>query len=156
MPDDLIFMMGKYEARIPVDRLYADNHLWLQPIEGDVNQYKVGFTAYSVRLLQDVYFLEWMIEPQTAVKLRQEVGEIESSKALSSLYAPADGTLLKFNEELLDDPTAINTDCYNNGWLFTIEVTPEIATSFHNAEAYFNILDKGWDETQRHLKGQMN
>ncbi len=156
MPDDLIFMMGKYEAPIPVDRLYAENHLWLQPMDDAENIYKVGFTAYSVRLLQDVYFLEWLIEENTTIKSRQEVGEIESSKALSTLYAPADGTLLKFNEELLDDPTAINTDCYNKGWLFTIEVTPETVASFHNAEAYFSILDKGWEETQRHLKGQMN
>ena len=61
MPDDLLFMMGKYEARVPRDRLYAANHLWLAP-HGD--GYRVGFTAYSVRLLQDVYFLSWSIDPE--------------------------------------------------------------------------------------------
>ncbi len=152
MPDDLLFMMGKYEARIPLDRLYAKNHLWLQPIEGQANKYRVGFTSYSVRLLQDVYFLEWNVEENTPVKSCQEVGEIESSKALSTLYAPCDGTLCEFNEQLLEDPTAINTDCYNTGWLFTMKTE----TSFHNASIYYQILDQGWEETQRHLKGQIN
>src|SRR6187401_3044981 len=58
MPDDLVFMMGQYAARIPTDRIYAENHVWLQPASG---MYRVGFTAYSVRLLQDVYFLSWSI-----------------------------------------------------------------------------------------------
>ena len=74
MPDDPVFMMGKYAARIPADRLYAENHLWLQAFEG---RWRVGFTAYSVRLLQDVYFLSWSIDPQTAVRHKQEIGEID-------------------------------------------------------------------------------
>ncbi len=69
MSDDLIFMMGKYEARIPADRWYAPNHLWLKPKEADgQSPFRVGFTAYSVRMLQDVYFLEWAIDSQTQVK----------------------------------------------------------------------------------------
>ena len=63
---DRTFLMGKYEARIPTDRVYSDNHLWLQA-DGEPNQYRVGFTAYSVRLLQDVYFLEWSIDAHSAV-----------------------------------------------------------------------------------------
>jgi len=152
MSDDLLFMMGKYEVRIPADRAYAENHLWLQLVEGQTDKYRIGFTAYSVRLLQDVYFLEWNVDSNTLVKSRQEVGEIESSKALSTLYAPCAGTICEFNEQLLDDPTAINTDCYNKGWLFIIETR----ASFYDAETYYQILDKGWEETQRHLKGQIN
>lgn len=149
MADDLMFMMGQYEARIPVDRLYSDNHLWLKQ-EGEV--YRVGFTAYSVRLLQDVYFLDWSIDPNSNIAAKKEIGEIESSKALSTLYAPFEGRVLDFNEKLLDDPSAINTDNYGNGWLyeFTTDQTPL------TPEQYIEVLEGGWEDTQRHLKGQIN
>ena len=133
MADHLVFMMGKYEARIPVDRYYSENHLWLKP-DGDVCQ--VGFTAYSVRLLQDVYFLDWSIDPQTEVRRKQEIGEIESSKALSTLYAPAAGRVLEFNEQLLADPSAINTDNYGTGWLYRFRSGEE----FLDPPAYIKLL----------------
>ena len=82
MTDSLTFHMGKYEARIPTDRRYAENHLWLQEVEGKVGTYRVGFTAYSIRLLQDVYFLDWSIDPQTAVAKKQKIGEIESETSM--------------------------------------------------------------------------
>lgn len=149
MSDDLVFMMGQYEARIPGDRLYSENHLWLQPSsEG----FRVGFTSYSVRLLQDVYFLDWTVDPETNVYKKQEIGQIESSKALSDLYAPAAGRITAFNEALLDDPSAINTDGYGAGWLFVFETDAE----FLSPERYRQLLEEGWDETQRLLKGQLN
>ena len=149
MTEDLVFMMGKYEARFPADRYYSENHLWLKTTAGG---FRVGFTAYSVRLLQDVYFLDWSIDPDTEVRQKQEIGEIESSKALSSLYAPCSGRLLAFNEALLDDPSAINTDNYGLGWLFELQTDAELLSP----QAYIEVLDSGWEETQRHLKGQIN
>ena len=149
MPDDLVFMMGKYEARIPQDRYYAQNHHWLQQID---NSFRVGFTAYSVRLLQDVYFLDWSIDPETHVGEKQEIGEIESSKAVSSLYAPAAGRVLEFNETLFDDPSAINTAGYDAGWLYSFESD----TQFMTADEYVEYLGRVWDDTQRMIKGQLN
>jgi glycine cleavage system H protein len=150
MLDDLVFLMGKYEARIPQDRLYASNHLWLSPLEA--GRYRVGFTAYSVRLLQDVYFLDWTIDPDTPVRHRQEIGEIESSKALSTLYAPADGRVLGFNAALLDDPSAINTDNYSAGWLFDFQSDAE----FLQPGGYLEKLTAGWERDQNLIKGQMH
>ncbi len=105
----VVFMMGQYEAVLPDDRLYADNHHWLQ---AQGQRFRVGFTSYAVRLLQDVYFLDWSIDPETRVRKKQEVGEIETSKAVASLYSPADGVILEFNQALLNDPSLINTDNY--------------------------------------------
>lgn len=161
MPE-LIFPMGKFEARIPTDRMYSENHLWLQA-EGDApevtpsssaspKRYRVGFTAYSVRLLQDVYFLEWSIDPHTVVRQKQEIGEIESSKAVSTLYAPVAGTILDFNERLLDDPSAINTDGYGKGFLFVMLTDAPLLT----AEEYVKHLEAGWDKTEKLIKGQYN
>lgn len=149
MSDDLTFAMGKYEARIPTDRLYSENHHWLQEAPGG---FRVGLTAFSVRLLQDVYFLEWTIDPHTSVRRKQEIGEIESSKAVSALYGPADGKVLDFNQLLLDDPTPINTDSYDAGWLYTFETEAKLLTP----QQYIQLLDDHWDDTQRMIKGQMN
>ncbi|NOX54966.1 MAG: glycine cleavage system protein H [Planctomycetes bacterium] len=148
MPDELVFPMGQYQARIPSDRWFSDNHLWLKRID---DAYRVGFTAYSVRLLQDVYFLEWTVEAGSPVERRQEIGEIESSKALSTLYAPAAGRIVRFNDELLEDPSLINADNYGRGWLFELR-TEE---SFLTALEYVELLKSIWPETQRLIKGQL-
>ena len=150
MSDNLNFMMGQYQANIPSDRSYSPHHMWLRPTVG--NLLRVGLTAYSVRLLQDVYFLEWTIDPGMQVEHRHEIGEIESSKAVSSLFAPFAGRIIDFNETVLSDPSAINTDNYGAGWLFDMETDSSLLTP----QEYVELLDEGWDKTQRTIKGQMN
>ena len=152
MQESLIFSMGKYEARIPADRRYSENHLWLQEIGGQPGRFRIGFTAYSIRLLQDVYFLDWSIDPDTPVAKKQKIGEIESSKALSDLYAPAEGTVAAFNDAVLNDPSAINTDGYGSGWLYEFSTD----ATFLDATAYVEHLEAGWEKDQRYLKGQVN
>lgn len=149
MSEPLMFPMGKFEARFPTDRLYTDNHLWVQEAAGG---FRLGFTAYSVRLLQDVYFLEWSVDPRTQVRKKQVIGQIESSKAVSDLYAPAEGEILDFNEILLNDPSGINADPYGAGWLFHLDTQARFMTP----EEYVALLGTRWEETQRIIKGQLN
>jgi len=149
MPEEFVFMMGNYEARFPTDRLYSKTHLWLKP---DGSQYLVGFTAYSVKLLQDVYFLDWALDEGSTVRAKQEIGEIESSKALSTLHAPFDGRIVEFNQLLLEDPSGINADGYGDGWLFRFETDQQPLTP----DEYHAVLDAGWEDTQRMIKGQIN
>ncbi len=148
--NDLVFMMGVYEATFPVDRLYCTNHMWAQP-RGDV--YRIGFTAYAVRLLQDVYFLEWQVDEQATIRLRQTIGFIESKKAESDLYAPTAGELTRFNATLLDDPSAINVDKYGAGWLFEMHTAGD---GFLSPDDYLVHLTSVWEVTQRTIKGQLN
>jgi glycine cleavage system H protein len=147
---DLVFMMGKFEARIPCDRDYAQNHMWCRSL-GD--RLRFGFTSYAVRLLQDVYFLEWGIDPGTEVRLRQEIGSIESSKAESALYAPLAGTIVEFNQVLLSDPSAINVDNYGAGWLF--DMTGD-ASTMCAPKGYVEYLGQVWEVAQRTIKGQLH
>jgi glycine cleavage system H protein len=150
MSGPLTFMMGKYAAEFPTDRLYAKNHMWGQP-QGE--RIRFGFTAYAVRLLQDVYFLDWSIDPGTPLTEKQEIGSIESKKAESSLYAPVAGRLARFNDELLSDPSAINLDKYGAGWLFEIE---SAGLALLDPPGYIEHLKAVWEVTQRTIKGQMN
>ncbi|WP_010584562.1 glycine cleavage system protein H [Schlesneria paludicola] len=149
MTDPHIFMMGNFEARIPADRRYFESHVWAQPA-GDV--LRIGFTSYAVRLLQDVYFLDWQIDPGTQVRRKQTIGEIESSKAVSTMYAPADGQIVRFNEALLNDPSLINADPYERGWLYEMTTNSSLLAP----EDYLKVLESGWEQTQRLLKNQFN
>lgn len=150
MSENLIFMMGEFEAEFPDDRQYAKNHMWAMPGEDVI---RFGFTAYAVRLLQDVYFLDWLLEAPAALTDGQEFGSIESKKAESSLYAPISGELVCFNETLMEDPSAINTDKYGAGWLFEMKGSEGTLIS---AAEYVEMLSDVWDKTQRTIKGQLN
>ena len=150
MSGELVFLMGRHEAHFPTDRLYAKNHLWAQPRNG---VYRCGFTAYAVRLLQDVYFLDWTVEPGTQIEKLQEIGAIESKKAESDLYAPLAGTLTAFNTALLADPSAINVDKYGEGWLFEIAGDGQELLS---PAAYLQHLAAVWELTQRTIQGKLN
>lgn len=150
MSQPLTFMMGNFAAEFPVDRQYAKNHMWGQRREGVI---RFGFTAYSVRLLQDVYFLDWSVEAGTNLAEKHEIGSIESKKAESSLYSPIAGRLVRFNEELLSDPSAINLDKYDAGWLFEIAGPGD---SLLDPPGYLEHMASVWEVTQRLIKGQMN
>ncbi|MBI1901662.1 MAG: glycine cleavage system protein H [Planctomycetia bacterium] len=151
-------MMGQFEARFPTDRLYCKNHMWARrgaapPRSPDSTVFRFGFSAYAVRLLQDVYFLEWCVDPGTNLRERQEIGNIESSKAESALYAPMPGLLRRFNELLLKDPSHINVDTYGEGWLFMMEGAGDTLLT---PPQYLEHLAQVWPIAQRTIKGQMN
>jgi glycine cleavage system H protein len=150
MSGELVFMMGMFEARFPTDRRYAKNHMWAQSAGAG---YRFGFSAYAVRLLQDVYFLDWCVDAGTTLREKQEIGSIESSKAESALYAPVAGKLTEFNDNLLADPSTINVDTYGRGWLFAIDGPGEGLLS---PEAYLIHLETAWKVAERTIKGQMN
>jgi glycine cleavage system H protein len=150
MPESLTFLMGKYPAVLPADRRYCRNHMWCQPADGD--RLRFGFTSYAVRLMQDVYFLDWQVSAGAAVQLKQPIGHIETSKAMADLFAPLTGTLDRFNDELLNDPSAINVEPYGAGWLFEMTAADEGTL---DAQEYYQFLDAGWEKTQNMLKGHM-
>src|SRR3954451_12726882 len=118
MPELMTFHMGKFPAVLPGQLRYARNHMWARPQGGGL---RFGFTSYAIRLMQDVYFLDWSVSAGDRVTLLQEIGHIETSKAESDLFAPLAGTLVQFNKALLSDPSAINVDGYGAGWLFELK-----------------------------------
>jgi glycine cleavage system H protein len=146
---DLSFMMGKHPALLPERLRYCRNHMWCQT-QGELHCF--GFSSYAVRLMQDVYFLDWCMDEGAVLAAKQNVGNIETSKAVSDLFAPINGILMEINRDLLRDPSGINVDCYGIGWLF--KMTGDI-TSTMDVRAYHDYLDAGWENTQRLFKGQM-
>jgi glycine cleavage system H protein len=149
---DLTFLMGKFPAELPGDLRYAlSNHMWCRPLgEG---RHRFGFTAYAVRLMQDVYFLDWTVAAGDVVGQLQEIGHIETSKAVADLFAPVAGTVVEFNRDLLKDPSAINVDKYGAGWLFDMEGDVGVT---QDVDGYCDFLTSHWERTQRVIKGKLN
>ncbi|MFV1966772.1 MAG: glycine cleavage system protein H [Pirellulaceae bacterium] len=148
MSDHLRFMMAQREACFPTDRRYATNHMWA--VDRPYGVIRFGFTAYAVRLMLDVYFLEWHVDAGAELAFRHEMGAIESKKAESSLFAPIAGRLTRFNEALLSDPSTINLDNYGDGWLFEIE-GPDHELLL--PEAYLHHVKSVWKVAQKTIRG---
>src|SRR3954453_19944758 len=110
------FMMGNFAAALPGELRYCRNHMWCRL--GVDGAHRFGFTSYAIRLMQDVYFLDWCVNEGDEIALKQQIGNIETSKAVSDLFAPIAGAVQDFNQELLKDPSGINVDGYGTGWLF--------------------------------------
>jgi glycine cleavage system H protein len=148
MSKPLVFMMGRSPVFLPTDRRYAQNHMWAQAME---DGYRLGFSAYAVKLLGDLGHLEWAVTPGTSVAPGQQIGFIEGSKATSDLYSPASGRIERVNEAVLADPSLINTSLYDDGWLLVMAGRGD---GFLSPEQYLAHLDACWPLTQRMLKAQ--
>ena len=151
---EFTFAMGEHVATFPTDRLYVTNHMWASRQAGQ--RWRFGLTAYAVRLLQDVYFLDWIVDVHAGLTHRQMIGSIESKKAESDLYSPVAGKLAAINASTLEDPSLINASPYESGWLIEMDSPPEATTSLLTPEGYAKHLIEAWEVAQRTIKGQVN
>lgn len=83
---------------------------------------RVGITHFAQDSLGDIVFVE-LPEPGTEVTAGQALGEVESTKSVSDVYAPVSGTVRARNEALADAPDLVNSDPYGEGWMLEIEVS---------------------------------
>ncbi|MBO85470.1 MAG: glycine cleavage system protein H [Deltaproteobacteria bacterium] len=117
----------------PQDLRYTKSHEWVRR-EGDT--VVVGITHYAQNSLGDVVHVE-MPEEGDAFEQGAEAAEIESVKAVSSIYAPVSGTVLGINEAIEDGPEVVNDDAYGEGWLFKLSLADASELeSLMSAEAY--------------------
>lgn len=107
-------------STIPADLTYTAEHEWVSApsSEGVV---RVGITDFAQDALGDVVYAQ-MPEPGTAVKAKEVVGEVESTKSVSDIFAPLAGEVVARNEELDTDSALINSDPYGKGWLLEIRL----------------------------------
>ncbi len=105
-------------SELPENLQYTAEHEWLA--EGDPAT--VGITAHAAEELGEIVFVELPTVGAT-VTAGETCGEIESTKAVSELYAPASGEIVEVNEALVNAPETVGEDPYGEGWLFRIKVT---------------------------------
>jgi glycine cleavage system H protein len=110
----------------PEDLKYTSEHEWIRtPGEAD-GSVRVGITHFAQDSLGDIVFVS-LPEVGTQVQAGSPVGELESTKSVSDIYAPVTGTVVARNEALDSTPEVVNNDPYGDGWLF--EVVPDDLSS---------------------------
>jgi glycine cleavage system H protein len=103
---------------IPEELRYTPEHEWVAQGGPAV---KVGITHFAQDALGDIVYVQ-LPDPGTVVEAGQALGEVESTKSVSEIYAPLSGTVVARNDRLVDEPELINTDPYGAGWLVEIEL----------------------------------
>jgi glycine cleavage system H protein len=121
-------------SEIPSELRYTAEHEWARPGEGNV--VRIGITDYAQNSLGDIVFVSVHSLDDT-VSVGDTLGEVESTKSVSDLYAPVAGRVVARNEALDDNPELMNSDPYGEGWVAEIEVEDAgILDSLLDAEAY--------------------
>jgi glycine cleavage system H protein len=103
---------------VPEDLRYSTDHEWARTV-GD--RVRVGITDYAQDALGDVVFVELPSEGKV-VKAGDVLGEVESTKSVSEIYAPVAGEVVAANSALAEAPEQLNADPYGEGWI--CEITP--------------------------------
>jgi len=122
----------------PEELKYSREHIWIR-VEGD--RAVVGLTDYAQEELGLVASLEL---PEVGDEVEQEdsMGTIEARKTVADLYAPFSGTVLEVNHELLDNPSLVNDDPYDGGWLLEISLDdPEELKGLLSADDYLDYVE---------------
>ncbi len=102
----------------PEDLKYTTEHEWVR-VEGD--GVVVGITHYAQEQLGDIVYVS-LPEPGDTVAPGASIGELESTKSVSDLYAPVAGVVTERNEQLDQTPELVNSDPYGEGWLIRVRV----------------------------------
>ena len=125
-------------SNIPEDNRYAKSHEYAHP-EGDVAL--VGITEYAQKELGDVVMVE-LPTVGTQIDANEEMGSIESVKAVSDLFAPVSGEVIEINETLTEKPELVNTDPYGDGWLVKIRMSdPTELDELMGADEYDEYIE---------------
>ncbi|MFG2938874.1 glycine cleavage system protein GcvH [Streptomyces sp. NPDC048282] len=108
----------------PQQLRYSKEHEWLSAAEDGVAT--VGITEHAANALGDVVFVQ-LPEVGAPVTAGGSCGELESTKSVSDLYSPVDGEITAVNEDVVEDPSLVNSAPFEGGWLFKVRVTGEPA-----------------------------
>ncbi len=126
-----------YPMNFPADLRYTEDHEWAK-VEG--NRARVGITDYAQDALGDVVYVQ-LPAMGTQVETKGPLGEVESTKSVSDIYAPLAGRVVEVNASLDDHPELINSDPYGEGWICVIEFDDlEHADGLMDASAYERLV----------------
>ena len=102
----------------PEDLKYHKEHTW---VKASGKKATIGITDYAQDALGDIVYID-LPDADAAVEANSEIGEIESTKATSSIISPVGGRVIEVNEELSESPEIINEEPYGKGWIAVLEI----------------------------------
>lgn len=125
---------------VPEELRYSAEHEWARRLDGG-SRVRVGITDYAQDALGDVVYVD-LPEVGSVVAAAESVGELESTKSVSEMYAPVSGTVVAINDALGDNPALLNEDPYGDGWLCEIDMTdPSELDAMMDAAAYHTLTE---------------
>lgn len=124
----------------PSDCLYTRDHEWVR-VEDDICI--IGVTEFAAQELGEVVFVQ-LPEVGQLVDAHDEIGSIESVKAVGDVFTPVAGEVVEINEALADDPQLVNDDPHGDGWLCKIRYSSASdLDDLMKAEEYEEYAAKG-------------
>lgn len=102
---------------IPRELRYSEDHEWVK-VDGEKCFF--GITDHAQHALGDIVFVE-LPEVGDEVTAGEPFGSVESTKAVSELFAPISGKVVEINEELMDNPNYVNESPYEKAWMIAVE-----------------------------------
>ncbi|GAB3998844.1 glycine cleavage system protein GcvH [Nocardioides marmoraquaticus] len=124
----------------PTDLKYTAEHEWVREPGETEGAVRVGITSFAQDALGDIVFVQ-LPEVGESVSAGAVVGELESTKSVSEVYAPVGGEVVARNEALDATPELVNTDPYGEGWLFEVVPDDSGSSDLLDAETYQAGLD---------------
>jgi glycine cleavage system H protein len=129
-----------FESMYPSDYLYSREHEWVRVVDDICT---LGITEFAQQELGEVVFVELPEEGQV-FNVTDELGTIESVKAVAEVYSPVAGEVVEINDGVVDDPEMLNDDPLGEGWLVKIRFSSsDDLKSLMNAEQYEEYLKSG-------------
>ncbi|CAN5263553.1 glycine cleavage system protein GcvH [soil metagenome] len=123
----------------PEDLKYTPEHEWLR-IEGDA--VVIGITDYAQEQLGDIVYVGLPAVGDT-IDPGASIGELESTKSVSDLFAPVPGVVVERNESLEQNPEVVNSDPYGEGWLIKVTLSdPNAVDALLDGAAYRALISE--------------
>jgi len=122
---------------IPDDLRYTAEHEWVKVVDGGV---RIGITDHAQEALGDIVFVT-LPSVGAAVEAGQSLGEVESTKSVSDIYAPLSGEVAARNDVLDARPELVNADPYGEGWMLELRLAdPHAVESLLDAASYSKLV----------------
>lgn len=116
---------------LPENYSYSADHEWIASTEVGATT-KVGITDFAANALGEIVYVDLPAVGDT-VEIGESCGEVESTKSVSDIFSPVNGTVTAVNDALEDAPETINSDPFGAGWLFEVTIT-EVGPVMTSAE----------------------
>ena len=123
----------------PEELKYTEDHEWVL-VEDDI--VTIGISDFAQDQLGDIVFVE-LPEVGDTVEAGKTFGVVESVKAVSDVYAPLSGEVVEINEELPDEPEALNNSPYEDGWMIKLKLAdPTAVDGLMDVATYQQFVEK--------------
>ena len=139
---NIFYKRARFKTNLPIDRLYSQAHYWLA--EDSPGTFRVGFTKFATRMLGDFVELQFDVNNGDSMEVGQPIGSIEGFKAVSQIYSVAPGRFAGVNQQLQADPTLLESQSYDTGWLY--KITDSSPHDLLDVHGYIGLLDATIDQ----------